>query len=89
MHSFTVLFTILLAAGLVLRLWLLQRQVRAVRAHRDHVPAPFAGGTALVTVERGKLMTREVRTFATEREAIQPPWENPFKVSSECQTDGV
>ena len=43
MHSFTVLFTILLAAGLVLRLWLLQRQVRAVRAHRDHVPKPFAG----------------------------------------------
>jgi STE24 endopeptidase len=43
MHSFTVLFIFLLAAGLVLRLWLLQRQVRAVRAHRDRVPAPFAG----------------------------------------------
>jgi STE24 endopeptidase len=43
MHSFSVLFIILLAAGLALRLWLLQRQVRAVRAHRDRVPAPFAG----------------------------------------------
>ena len=42
MHSFTVLFILLLAAGLVLRLWLLQRQIRAVRAHRDRVPAPFA-----------------------------------------------
>lgn len=43
MHSFTVLFIVLLAAGLVLRLWLLRRQVRAVRAHRDRVPEPFAG----------------------------------------------
>lgn len=43
MHSFTVLFIILLAAGLVLRLWLLRRQVCAVRAHRDCVPEPFAG----------------------------------------------
>jgi STE24 endopeptidase len=43
MHSFTVLFVVLLAAGLVLRLWLLRRQVRAVRAHRDRVPEPFAG----------------------------------------------
>lgn len=43
MHSFTVLFILLLAAGLVLRLWLLRRQVRAVRAHRERVPEPFAG----------------------------------------------
>lgn len=43
MHSFTVLFIVLLAAGLALRLWLLRRQVRAVRANRDRVPAPFAG----------------------------------------------
>ncbi len=42
MHSFSVLFVTLLAAGLALRLWLLQRQIRAVRAHRDRVPAPFA-----------------------------------------------
>jgi alpha-2-macroglobulin len=37
------------------------------------VPAPFAGGTALVTVERGKLMTREVRTFATNSERLSIP----------------
>lgn len=43
MHSFTVLFIMLLAAGLALRLWLLRRQVRTVRANRDRVPAPFAG----------------------------------------------
>jgi len=37
------------------------------------VPAPFAGATALVTVERGKLMTREVRTFATNSERLRVP----------------
>jgi STE24 endopeptidase len=47
MHSFTVLFIVLLAAGLVLRLWLLRRQVRAVRAHRDRVPEPFASAVTL------------------------------------------
>lgn len=42
MHPFTVLFITLLAAGLALREWLLSRQIRAVRAGREHVPAPFA-----------------------------------------------
>jgi len=42
MHPFTILFVALLAAGLALRLWLLGRQVRAVGAHRNHVPEPFA-----------------------------------------------
>jgi len=37
------------------------------------VPAPFAGATALVTVERGKLMTRDVRAFATNSERIRVP----------------
>jgi len=49
MHAFTVLFVVLLAAGLVLRLWLLRRQVRVVREHRDRVPAPFA---AAITPEQ-------------------------------------
>lgn len=43
MHSFTVLFVAMLAAGIALRLWLLRRQVRTVRAYRNQVPAPFAG----------------------------------------------
>ena len=43
MHSFTLLFIVLLAAGLALRLWLLRRQVRAVQAHRERVPDAFAG----------------------------------------------
>jgi uncharacterized protein YfaS (alpha-2-macroglobulin family) len=37
------------------------------------VPAPFAGATALVTVERGKLLTREVRQFATNSERLSIP----------------
>ncbi|MGB5132630.1 MAG: hypothetical protein WBO00_08445, partial [Steroidobacteraceae bacterium] len=41
MHPFTVLFVTLLVAGLVLRLWLLGRQIRAVGAARDRVPAAF------------------------------------------------
>ena len=37
------------------------------------VPAPFAGATALVTVERGTLVTREVRTLLTNSERIRIP----------------
>jgi uncharacterized protein YfaS (alpha-2-macroglobulin family) len=37
------------------------------------VPAPFAGATALVTVERGKLMTREVRHLTTNSERLSIP----------------
>ncbi len=46
MHVFTALFAAALLAGLALQLWLLRRQVRAVRAHRDRVPAPFAASIA-------------------------------------------
>ena len=42
MRSFTLLFIVALAGGLAVQLWLLRRQVRAVRAHRDRVPPPFA-----------------------------------------------
>jgi STE24 endopeptidase len=42
MHYFTALFSSALLVGLALQLWLLWRQIRAVRAHRDRVPAPFA-----------------------------------------------
>jgi STE24 endopeptidase len=43
MHPFTFLFAALLVAGLVLRLWLLGRQARAVAAGRGKVPAEFSG----------------------------------------------
>lgn len=42
MHFFTALFASALLAGFALQLWLLRRQIRTVRAHRDRVPAPFA-----------------------------------------------
>jgi STE24 endopeptidase len=42
MHPFTLLFVLALAASLAVEIWLLARQVRAVRAQRDRVPAPFA-----------------------------------------------
>ena len=37
------------------------------------VPAPFAGATGLVTVERGKLITRDVRRFETNSERLHIP----------------
>ncbi len=40
------------------------------------VPAPFEGAIGLVTVERGKLIEREVRRFATNSERIQIPIED-------------
>lgn len=42
MHWFTQLFLLLLLLTTAVRAWLNQRQVAAVRAHRDRVPAAFA-----------------------------------------------
>jgi STE24 endopeptidase len=52
MHWLTSLFVLALLAGLVLDLWLSQRQVIAVARHRAEVPAPFAG--AVSADEHGK-----------------------------------
>jgi hypothetical protein len=37
------------------------------------VPAPFAAATGLVTVERGKLITRSVQSFPTNSERLRVP----------------
>src|SRR5438270_471494 len=37
------------------------------------VPAPYPGATALITVERGKIKTTEVRKFATNSERLRIP----------------
>ena len=42
MNSFTVLFLIAFAAGLILQLWLATRQARHIRAHAAAVPEAFA-----------------------------------------------
>ena len=42
MHWFTQLFMVLVLLGTALRAWLNQRQVVAVRRHRDRVPEAFA-----------------------------------------------
>ena len=41
MNFFTWLFLFALGANLVLELWLMKRQQRAVSSHRDQVPEPF------------------------------------------------
>jgi STE24 endopeptidase len=43
MNTFTVLFLLALALSLGVRLWLAQRHVRHIAAHRDAVPGEFAG----------------------------------------------
>ncbi len=40
------------------------------------VPAPFPGATALVTVERGRVLSSEVRTFETNSEVLRIPIED-------------
>jgi STE24 endopeptidase len=47
MHWLTVLFLIFLTATTGTRLWLNARQIRAVHAHRDRVPEPFAEAISL------------------------------------------
>ena len=47
MHSFTILFIAMLALSLVIRLWLSQRQISHITAHRASVPDAFAGKISL------------------------------------------
>jgi STE24 endopeptidase len=49
---FTSIFLAALAAATLTRLWLAQRQVRHVRAHRDAVPALFAGSIPLAAHQK-------------------------------------
>ncbi len=43
MHSFTLLFLLMLALSVAVQLWLGLRQQRHVLAHREEVPTPFLG----------------------------------------------
>ena len=52
MHPLTIVFLLMLALMVVVRWWLASRQLAAVRAHRDTVPAPFAAVVAQSDHER-------------------------------------
>jgi STE24 endopeptidase len=52
MHWLTELFLILLLAGTVVRSWLNQREIAAVRAHREHVPEAFAAQVDLTSHQK-------------------------------------
>ena len=45
--AFTLIFSVTLLAWLLTQFWLSTRQMRHVAAHRDTVPAPFAGTVSL------------------------------------------
>ncbi len=47
MNDFTWVFLLALFGGLLLELWLLGRQARSVRGHRNRVPTAFAGKISL------------------------------------------
>ena len=49
---FSLLFAAVLSAALLCRFWLASRQVRAVAAHRDTVPAAFQGTVSLAAHQR-------------------------------------
>jgi hypothetical protein len=42
------------------------------------VPAPFAGATGLITIERGRVLSSEVRRFETTSEVLQIPIEDHY-----------
>jgi STE24 endopeptidase len=51
-NAFTWLFLVALLASTATRLWLAARQARHVRAHRDAVPASFAGSISLAAHQK-------------------------------------
>ncbi|MFZ2507621.1 MAG: M48 family metallopeptidase [Steroidobacteraceae bacterium] len=65
MHPFTLLFLALLIAGLGLRLWLLGRQIRAVDAHRQRVPAVFSDAVSPAQHEKAAAYTIELARFSS------------------------
>jgi STE24 endopeptidase len=52
MHWLTLLFLVAVASMLAVRFWLSSRQIAAVRAHRDSVPAPFRDRIALADQQK-------------------------------------
>jgi STE24 endopeptidase len=52
MHIFTMIFLSFLAASVLVRLWLTQRQISHIRAHHDSVPAAFADRISLQDHQR-------------------------------------
>ncbi|MCW8903907.1 M48 family metallopeptidase [Sedimenticola sp.] len=58
MHLFTLLFISALAIGLVLQLWLMQRQQRHVATHRAQVPPSFADKVTLQEHQKAADYTR-------------------------------
>lgn len=54
MHAdvLSLLFAAALAASLVVKLWLVSRQMRHVAAHRDRVPAPFEVSVSLASHQK-------------------------------------
>ena len=52
MQRLSGLFVAAVAAQAATRLWLASRQIDAVRANRERVPAPFAGQVTLVEQQR-------------------------------------
>lgn len=63
MHPFTLLFIVLMAAGLLLQLWLMQRQQRHVAAHRPQVPHAFADKVTLEEHRKAADYTRAKLDF--------------------------
>jgi len=52
MHPFTLAFLIALGVTTLTRLWLARRHVQHVMAHRDAVPAEFAGSIPLAAHQK-------------------------------------
>jgi STE24 endopeptidase len=50
--TWTLLFAAALVASLIVKFWLASRQMRHVAAHRNSVPAPFAGTVSLQAHQR-------------------------------------
>lgn len=63
-NAFTGLFIAMLAASLLLELWLASRNARHVLAHRKAVPAPFRGRIALAAHRRSADYTVAKMRFA-------------------------
>lgn len=64
MRESTLIFLLLLAAAVALQTWLAMRQIRHVRAHREHVPPAFADDIPLAAHRRAADYTLARTRFA-------------------------
>ena len=74
MQAFTTIFLVFLAASIVTRLWLNQRQIRHIQQHKDKVPEAFAEKVSLAEHQKAAAYSTAKLKFSRLTLAWETLW---------------